>query len=324
MTDAGVMQELLDDQAGIVARRQLLAAGLLDQDIRRLVRRRELAVVHPGVYADHTGEPTWLQRAWAGVLFAWPAALAGQSALRAFEGPGRSRSREGAITVAVDHRRRVVERPGLVVDRRRSLDQIVLWNVGPPRVRYEEAVLDVALHARSDLDTIAELAAACGRRRTTAARLAETLARRSRAPRRPWLDAVLRDVAEGSSSVLEHGYLDRVERPHGLPPARRQVRAATPSGRVARDVEIDGRLVVELDGRLFHDSATARDRDMERDLDASLDGRTTVRLGWGQVFGRPCSTASKIATLLRAGGWAGAITPCGPGCSASGRISATR
>jgi hypothetical protein len=81
--------ELLDLQAGVIARRQLVARGWADHDIARMLRRREWAVVHEGVYLDHTGEPTWLQQAWAAVLFSWPAALSHQSALRAGDGPGR-------------------------------------------------------------------------------------------------------------------------------------------------------------------------------------------------------------------------------------------
>ena len=82
---------LLADQSGVVARRQLLAVGFDEHDIARWLRRKDLTVVHPGVYLDHTGEPTWLQQAWAGVQLCWPAALAGESALRAAEGPGSSR-----------------------------------------------------------------------------------------------------------------------------------------------------------------------------------------------------------------------------------------
>lgn len=54
--------------------------------------------------------------------------------------------------------------------------------------------------------------------------------------------------------------------------------------RMFRDV-VDGgqrppwRQIVELDGRLGHDSAVDRDRDLERDLDAALGNTGTVRLG---------------------------------------------
>ncbi|MFV8246203.1 hypothetical protein [Mycolicibacterium peregrinum] len=81
-----------------------------------------------------------------------------------------------------------------------------------------------------------------------------------------------------------------------------------------RDAEYGERLVVELDGRVFHDSATLRDADFERDLDAAVDGRSTVRLSYGQVFDRPCRTASKIAQLLQRHGIVVAGRACGPGC----------
>ena len=95
--------DLLRDQAGIIARRQALRGGLTSNDVRRRLRRREWVVVHPGVYVDHTGQLTWLQRAWAAVLYAWPAALCGESALRAVEGPGRRRD-DHTIHVAITSR----------------------------------------------------------------------------------------------------------------------------------------------------------------------------------------------------------------------------
>ncbi|MET1059435.1 MAG: hypothetical protein ABWX84_07545 [Nocardioides sp.] len=88
------------------------------------------------------------------------------------------------------------------------------------------------------------------------------------------MSGVLRDVAEGTCSVLEHGYLHLVERAHGLPSAQRQLHATGSVGVVYRDADY-GLLVVELDGRLFHDSTEQRDRDFERDLDCAL--ANTVR-----------------------------------------------
>src|SRR5690606_10057092 len=101
-------------------------------------------------------------------------------------------------------------------------------------------------------------------RRTTPARLRAALAGRSRIAKRGFLVAVLEDLEQGSCSVLERGYLHRVERAHGLPSGRRQV-AARSRGRIYRDVlyEEFGR-AVELDGALHHTGAEARDRDLER------------------------------------------------------------
>jgi len=268
------------------------------------------------VYVDHTGPTTWLQRAWAGVLYAWPAALCGESALRAVEGPGR-RWAEGPIQVAIAINRRVGDRPGLEVHRMTHLEQRTMWNLGPPRLRYDEAVLDVALEAAVEFRVVGVVAEACGGRRTTAVRLARTLASRERSPQRQFLGGVLADVAEGACSVLEHAYLVRVERAHGLPKGRRQQRAAATLGVIYRDVMYDD-LDLELDGRLFHDTTEQRDRDLDRDLDAAVEQRTPVRLGYGQVVDRPCWSAARVALLLRARGWTGTASPCGPDCRIGG------
>ena len=307
-----LLDPILADQAGVISRRQALAAGLTRHDVNRWLRRRELAPLHPGVYVTHTGQLSWTQLAWAGVLLCWPAALAGQSALRAAEGPGSRRTTQ-RIEVAVARDRSLTVPSSVRVHRTAHLDARVLWHVGPPRLRYEEAALDVAAAATSDFDCLGELARAVQGRRTTAGRLLARLADRDRIARRDWIAAVLRDVADGACSVLEHGYLTRVERAHGLATARRQVRDRPGAGVVHRDVEYDGGLVVELDGRLFHDTAAQRDLDFDRDLDAAVAGKQSVRLSYGQVFDRGCRTAARIALLLRAHGWSGRLDRC-PDC----------
>lgn len=307
-----LLRPVLADQAGVVARAQLRTLDLEPHHIRRLLRRRELSVIHPGVYVDHTGEPTWLQRAWAAVLFCWPAALAAESAMRAADGPGRRGAEDGPIRVVIDRERRVVAPPTIRVVRTFGLDERVLWNLGPPRMRYDEAALDVALASTGEFGAIGAVARAVQSQHTTAARMRVALDSRARAPRRDFLASVLADVAAGACSVLEHGYLARVEVPHGLPTAQRQQRGNTTAGIVYRDASYDV-LDIELDGRLFHDTAEARDRDFERDLDGAVDGRTAVRLSWGQVYDRGCSTAAKVSRLLVARGWPGGHA-CGAGC----------
>lgn len=91
----------------------------------------------------------------------------------------------------------------------------VLWNLSPPRIRYDYALLDLAAEGGTDLQALGTLADACGSRRTTARRLLETLGERDRISRRGWLASVLLDIDLGTCSVLEHGYLVHVERAHG-------------------------------------------------------------------------------------------------------------
>jgi len=306
--DGAGLRERLALQCGVITRSQALGFGLQAHDVRRLVRRRDWTPVHPGVYVDHTGPLSWEQRAWAAVLAVAPAALSHASALGPHPGP---------IHVAVDRSRTVLAPTGVRRHYVTDLAGRTRWQASPPRIRLEHAILSLAAEAADEAAAIACIADPVGARRTTAARVRRALDDHRRLPRRRFLEGVLDDVAAGTCSVLEHGYLDRVERPHGLPRAGRQV-VASSRGRVHRDVEYaEHGLVVELDGRLHHGSAAARDRDLDRDLDAAVEGRRTVRIGWGQVFGRPCRTARRVAALLRQGGWGGAVVPC-PACAGVG------
>lgn len=309
------IRDLLDRQDGVASRQQLLAAGARPPELQRWRRRRDLVVVHPGVYVDHTGTLSWRQRAWAAVLACEPAALWARSAVHAEDGTADD---QAPIQVAVARDRKVVAPPGVRVVRRVRLDERVHWQRQPPRQRYEDAVVDLALAAASPTAAVGLLAAAVQRRRTTAARLRENLMARPRVRGdRWWLCGVLADIGSGASSVLEQGYLDKVERAHGLPSSWRQAAVDGPGGRSYRDVTYDVGLVVELDGRAFHDSVSQRDSDFERDLDAATTGLETLRLTYGQVFDRPCSTAGKVARLLARRGWTGRPRPCAPGCRAA-------
>ncbi len=305
--DLSDVHELLGRQAGVVSRQQLMGAGGRKSDLDRMVRRRELARVHPGVYVDHTGPLTWEQRAWAAVLYAAPAALHLESALGG--------DPEAPIDIAIDDNRRICAPQGVRVHRVRDLAPQVLWNMSPPRVRVDDVVLELAHRAGSDLDVIRILTQAIGRRGTTAARLRTALADRARMCRRRWIERVLDDLATGACSVLEHRYLTHVERAHGLPRSDRQRQRSLPSGSEYRDVEYDEfGLVVELDGRAAHDSWDALGRDADRDLDDQANGKEAVRLRFPQVFGRPCRTANRLERILRRRGWTGRARACGPTC----------
>jgi hypothetical protein len=305
--------QLLADQDGLISRVQALDGGLNRVQIARLLRRKEWIVVHPGVYIEHNGSLSWHQRAWSAVLYAWPAALTHDSALRAAHGPGRRTDRDDRpIQVAVDRHRHLARRAGIRFRRSGGFEERVQWNLSPPRVRYEEAVLDVAAEKADPVASVGVLADACGSRRSTAARLLIRLEARERVAQRAWLSAVLTDVAEGTCSVLEHGYQGLVVRPHDLPAGELQSTGVRAGGRVYRDVELkELGMYIELDGRLFHTSAADRDRDLERDLDAAVErDATTLRLGFGQVYKRSCATARKVAVVMTRHGWTGELRPC--------------
>jgi hypothetical protein len=292
----------------VVSRRQILELHGTDSDIARMLRRRELAPIHPGVYLNHTGKPTWEQRAWAAVLYYWPAALTRESAL-----PTPSTS--GPVHVAVAADRTVRRVAGVTTHRTAGFDDRVQWIKSPPRLSYEHAAIDVAA-AKSDVAAAFQVFAdACQTRETTAAAIAATLRARRRVRGRALLLELVEDLATGACSVLERGYLE-LERRHGLPTLdRRQVPAQVAGKKAYRDVDhSDFGLLVELDGGAFHDNAAARDRDFARDLTSAVtSGLSTVRLTYGQVFRDGCTTIAQIATLLERGGWPGPFATC-PDC----------
>lgn len=302
------LSRLLAHQEGVVSRGQLVQAGLSPSDLRRLLRRRDLMPVHPGVYVDHTGPLTDGQRLWAGVL-ACSGVLAGHTAQRV-GGVTVPATAVGGVELVIPWSTRCRrDLDGVQIERRRGLEDLVVIG-SPPRLRVEDATIDLADRARNELGVVDEITRAVQSRRTTADRLLTTARERRRLHRRDWLVGVLEDVATGACSVLEHGYLTRVERPHGLPVGRRQVRDRVSRGVLYRDVEYDWGVVAELDGRIHHDSARARDRDFDRDLDAAVDGRRTVRLSYGQVYDRGCWTAERMGRLLMSSGWRGRPTTC--------------
>lgn len=312
------VSEHLTRQDGVVTRGQLLSARVTQAQVDTLLRRRALVVVHPGVYLAHTGASTWSQRSWAAVLYAGRSALYLESALHR---PAKEAPPSGPIDVAVDWSRKVAPQPGLRIHRVRGLEGKVRWNFSPPRVRVEVAAVEVAHRAPDDLAAISALASVVGSRRTVADRLRAEMERRGRLQRRGLLTELAADLEEGTHSVLEHGYLVRVVRPHGLPePTSRQAAVVGAGGTEYRDVAQDDLdLSVELDGQL-HDGVEARDADADRDLDDLARGRVTPRLRYRQVFATPCRTAARLAELFATRGWDGTARACGhPGCEVADR-----
>jgi very-short-patch-repair endonuclease len=154
--------------------------------------------------------------------------------------------------------------------------------------------------------------AAISARLTSAVSLAGVLGGRSRARWRKLLRDLL-DDGEGIESPLEWRYVRDVERPHGLPTAERQQVVKVGGRRQRRDAVYRAqRVVIELDGRLGHQSAGAF-RDMRRDNAAAARGEVTLRYGWMDVVGRPCEVARQIADILRRRGWLGTLLRC-PNC----------
>lgn len=220
--DQDALARLLDVQSGVVTRAQLRDLGVAKHDVERMVRRRELVALGRSVFLSHTGEPTWVQRAWAATLACAPAAMCLASAAPV-------PSETGPVHVAIDESRRVAPVPGVRLHRLTGLTDKVRWQASPTRLRPEHDALELAHRARDELGVVRVLTDELHARRTTAARLQDVLMSQTRLRRRSFVVAVLADLAAGTCSVLEHGYLERVARPHGFPAATSPV-TASPRG----------------------------------------------------------------------------------------------
>ena len=109
----------------------------------------------------------------------------------------------------------------------------------------------------------------------------------------------------------------RVERPHGLPTAKRQRRVRQGKSPAYRDVDyVELTTVVELDGRIGHEEALDQWADLDRDLAAMVAGELTLRAGWRQVLD-PCRLAAIVGRILIARGWISTLRGCSQGCPVS-------
>jgi hypothetical protein len=235
------------------------------------------------------------------------------SHLTAAELHGLTDSQAEAIFVTVPATRRIAA-PEIIVRTSSRIAEARQPNREPPRTSVEETVLDLAQLAWTFDDACGWLTQACGRRLTTAAKLERAQQLRKKMRWRHELEGVLAAAADGIHSALEYRYLRDVERAHGLPRSRHQVRVVIEGKTVYRDAYYEQfKLATELDGKLAHPDQE-RWRDHHRDNQAGAHGILTTRYGWRDVYGHPCETALLQARILRKRGWTGKPRPCSPAC----------
>jgi very-short-patch-repair endonuclease len=305
-------RQLIELQRGVLARWQAPAVELDWATIKSQLRSGRWRPLQRGVYATFTGEPCREAELWAAVLRAGPHAVLSHQTAAELEGLTSTRSE--VIHVEVPGSARVDPIPGVRLHRSERLAEARHPSRMPPRTRIEETVLDLTQTAKTIDGAFGWLCQASGSRLTTPDRLLTALHKRRKVRWRGILLSALGDIGDGARSVLEIRYVRDVERPHGLPRARRQAEMTRSSGRIYLDNLVDPyRTCIELDGKAAHPAAE-RWRDIARDNASAADGITTLRYGWTDVAQLPCQTAAQIADVLRLRGWPGQPAPCSESC----------
>ena len=302
-------------QDGAISRPQLLAAGFTSQMIATRLERGRWQPLYRGVYAVFTGPVPRATELRAALLRAGPGAALSHLTAAELHGlidyPGES------IYLTVPSTRRVAM-GGIVLRTSARIAAATHPGREPPRTSVEETVFDLIELVKTVDDACGWITRAVGRRLTTAERLTEALKQRKKMRWRTALEDMLAAAGDGIHSVLEYRYLRDVERAHGLPRSRHQVRVVIDGKAVYRDAYYEEyRLAVELDGRLAHPEDERR-RDRHRDNEAGMDDILTARYDWQDVHGHPCQTALLQARILRRRGWRGMPRPCSADCPLTG------
>lgn len=322
--DPQPLRELLSEQAHIVTRGQAMAAGVSPATIKGRADRGRWQRLERGVYAAFTGDPARESLLRAALLRAGPGAVFSHQTAAELQGLVNQPSTAIHVTVPADrHPARWSKIPGVVVHRSTTLGRTRHPVKSPPCTRVEDTVLDLIESAANFDEAYDWICRAIGRSRTTADRLREALDTRARFRWRRDIELALSDASEGVLSLLELRYVRGVERPHGLPAARRQARIRHRNGSRYLDNFYEDYLVcVELDGGAAH-PADEQWRDKRRDRRNLAEGKiVTLRLGFLDVCTRAarCETAAEVAAVLNDRGAclahpcrrAGCPVVCGP------------
>jgi hypothetical protein len=295
----GVVEaRLAEEQHGVVARRQLLAAGLGEDAIQHRLATARLHRLHRGVYAVGHRAVSREARLMAAVLASGPGAVLSHRSAASLWG---LRDHVGG-SVEVTNARKSTSSPAIrrhwstlppdEVSRRSNipvttvprtiLDLASTWSV-----EALEAVLREAEYRRLfDRLSIPDLLRrypgrrGTGRLRTCLARVAETPGGRVR-------------------GRLEQRFLPFLER-HGLPRPRLNAWIVLGEERVQVDcLWPTRRQVLELDGWAGHGTRAAFREDRARDRRLRVAGYSVTRITWAQLDDEPHPLAADLHELLR-------------------------
>jgi len=286
--------DLANRQRGVVTREQLVALGLGDTAIERMLASGRLHRVHRGVYSvghrhlDRHGR--WL----AAVLAYGDGALLSHRSAAALWGIRRAGSSPIDVTA---QRGRHGRRDGIALHRSKLDDEDRSVRGGIPVTSLARTLFDL-----SEVVAFSETRRAC----EEADRLGLLEMRQlERVIERGWGRHALRPmrpiVIEARAATITRSPLEdefaRFCDDHKVPPPAFNT---TILGRETDALWPSQRLIVELDGFSYHRHRAAFESDRARDAALLVAGYRTVRITYRRLTGEPNRVAQELRTLLGA------------------------
>jgi predicted transcriptional regulator of viral defense system len=287
------LNEILDRQQDIVARHQLLAAGVGDMTIYRRVRSGAWQRVLAGVYRINMNPMTDEHRRIAAALFAGPdAQITGLSALHWYG--FRHAPSSGTVQVLMPHQTRRRSAGFVVVHRTLEMDgrprHTELYQLASPA----RAVIDACRWLTSLRDVRAIMAEAVQRDFVPMRALDEEL-RRARRSRTALARRALHEVMAGVRSTYEAELRAITQKSKILPPLEWNPPLFGPDGQrlptpdaLIRDVG----LAIEVDSREYHAQGTKWNRTLKR-------GNELTRYTYGILHITPAEIRDEPAMVLQ-------------------------
>jgi very-short-patch-repair endonuclease len=286
--------ELAERQHGVVARRQLREMGVGARAIDHRVQRGRLHLVYRGVYAVGYASLTAEGRIMGAVLASGPGTVASHRAAGTAWGFWHS----NRLDVTAARARR--SRSGVVLHYRQLAPDEITAVREIPVTTVARTVFDLAsVLSRSQLERALDEAEI--QLLTDSCSVAEVLERHPRCHGAPLLRALLSDRGLGTMRIrseLERQFLKLIRRKR-LPMPEMNVRLHVGGRWIECDfVWREARLLVELDGRTFHATPAAFERDRARDRALSVADWKVIRVTWRQLHEQPEHLAADLKTLL--------------------------
>jgi very-short-patch-repair endonuclease len=284
-------------QHGVVTRAQLVELGLGRGAIRRRLEAGRLHRIHRGVYAvghpELTQEGLWL----AGVFGAGRGAVLSHRSAAALWQILLPSPTTVEVTIPVPRR----PGPGILAHESQLPPDEIVDRARIPVTNVPRTLLDLAAPVPSRVLSRAFREAEV-RRLITPAILARTLARHPGRRGNRNVRALLNDVGFGTGitrSELETLFT-RFLRRHRLPAPRRNFHVRVGGIDIEADcVWPEARLIVELDSRTFHGTATAFETDRARDRALAAHGWTVIRVTWRQLQRDELQLARDLRALVK-------------------------